>query len=69
MVNLASCLSIDLPGCGLSEFAPKDWDAYTTEALVELLGDIIEEYRVENQGVVLIGHSMGGSLGALLASQ
>ena len=53
----------------MSEFAPKDWDAYTTEALVELLGDIIEEYRVENQGVVLIGHSMGGSLGALLASQ
>jgi len=58
-----------LPGCGLSEFAPKDWEAYTTEALVELLGEIIKEYRVENQGVVLIGHSMGGSLGALLASQ
>ena len=71
LVNLASCLSIDLPGCGLSEFAPYSWDAYTTEALVELLGLIIEDYRETNagQGVVLIGHSMGCSLAALLASR
>lgn len=71
MVNLASCLSIDLPGCGLSHFAPKSWDAYKTDALVELLEIIIEEYREKDagQGVVLIGHSMGCSLAALLASK
>ena len=71
LVNLASCLSIDLPGCGLSEFAPTSWDAYTTEALVELLASIIEDYRESDagQGVVLIGHSMGCSLAALLASR
>ncbi|TAQ84624.1 hypothetical protein B7494_g7055 [Chlorociboria aeruginascens] len=68
--NLASCLSIDLPGCGLSAFKQKSWDAYTTGALAELLGIIIEEYREKEAGqkVVLIGHSMGCSLSALLAS-
>jgi pimeloyl-ACP methyl ester carboxylesterase/protein-tyrosine phosphatase len=70
LVNLTSCLAIDLPGCGLSSFEPKAWDAYTTEALVELLSVIIEDYREKEtgQGVVLIGHSMGCSLAALLAS-
>ena len=71
LVNLASCLAIDLPGCGLSGFGPKDWDAYTTEALAELLSVIIEDYREKGagQGVVLIGHSMGCSLSALIASK
>lgn len=71
LVNLASCLSIDLPGCGRSGFEPKSWDAFTTESLAELLGIIIEEYREKDagQGVVLIGHSMGCSLSALLASK
>ncbi|KAL3423242.1 dual specificity phosphatase catalytic domain protein [Phlyctema vagabunda] len=71
LVNLASCLSIDLPGCGLSEFEPRSWDAYTTDAMVELLATIIEDYREKDagQGVVLIGHSMGCSLAALLASK
>lgn len=71
LVNLASCLSIDLPGCGLSAFAPSSWDAYTTESLAELLETIIEEYREKEtgQGIVLIGHSMGCSLAALLASK
>ena len=70
-MNLASCLSIDLPGCGLSSFEPKDWDAYTTDALAELLSVIIEDYREKeaDQGVVLIGHSMGCSLGVLIASK
>lgn len=70
LVNLASCLSIDLPGCGLSSFEPKSWDAYKTEALAELLAVIIEDYREKNagQGVVLIGHSMGCSFSALIAS-
>ncbi len=70
-MNLASCLSIDLPGCGLSSFEPKDWGAYTTDALAELLSVIIEDYREKDagQGVVLIGHSMGCSLAALIASK
>lgn len=71
LVNLAGCLAIDLPGCGMSQFAPQDWDAYTTDALAELLGVIIEDYREKEakQGVVLIGHSMGCSLAAMLASR
>lgn len=68
LVNLASCLAIDLPGCGLSAFKTKDWNAYKMENLVELLAHVIEEHRAENQGVVLIGHSLGCSLAALLAS-
>jgi pimeloyl-ACP methyl ester carboxylesterase/protein-tyrosine phosphatase len=69
-VNQANCLAIDAPGCGMSKFAPEDWDAYTTDALAELLGVIIEDYREKEakQGVVLIGHSMGCSLAAMLAS-
>lgn len=71
LVNLASCLAIDLPGCGLSSFGPESWDAYKVEALVELLAVIIEDYREKatGQGLVLIGHSMGCSLAALLASR
>ncbi|QSZ37229.1 hypothetical protein DSL72_009323 [Monilinia vaccinii-corymbosi] len=71
LVNLASCLSIDLPGCGLSAFDPKlPWDAYTVDALAELVGKVIEDYREKNteQGVVLIGHSLGCSIAALLGS-
>ncbi|KAH7092556.1 hypothetical protein FB567DRAFT_517429 [Paraphoma chrysanthemicola] len=68
--NLAPCLAIDLPGCGLSSFDPKDWAAYTTDALVQLLVVVIEAHRAaqEGQQVILIGHSMGCSLAALLAS-
>lgn len=68
LVNLAPCLAVDLPGCGLSEFEPEAWGAYTTEALAELLEVVIEDYRQKTQGVVLIGHSMGASLAAMLAS-
>jgi pimeloyl-ACP methyl ester carboxylesterase len=71
LVHLAPCLSIDLPGCGQSSFQPTEWEAYTTEALVELLGIVIEKHRdhANGQGVVLIGHSMGSSLAALIASK
>ncbi|KAF2792429.1 hypothetical protein K505DRAFT_246685 [Melanomma pulvis-pyrius CBS 109.77] len=70
LVNLAPCLAIDLPGCGTSSFDPKAWEAYTTDALVRLLAVIIEAHRdhAGGQKVVLIGHSMGCSLAALLAS-
>jgi pimeloyl-ACP methyl ester carboxylesterase/protein-tyrosine phosphatase len=68
--NLASCLAVDLPGCGLSSFDPKSPEAYTTDALVQLLAVVIERYRAKDEGqtIVLIGHSMGCSLAALLAS-
>lgn len=69
LVNISSCLAIDLPGCGLSKFLPKTWGAYSTRNLVELLGLIIEDHRREDQGVVLIGHSLGCSLAAMLATK
>ncbi|AEO69139.1 0afc770d-aef5-45ea-a138-d02e7b0cc378 [Thermothielavioides terrestris] len=70
LTPIASCLAVDLPGCGVSEFEPRDWDAYSTDALVELLEKVIEDHRdvAAGQGVVLIGHSMGASLAALLAN-
>ncbi|KAL8731857.1 MAG: hypothetical protein Q9166_003141 [cf. Caloplaca sp. 2 TL-2023] len=70
LVNVAPCLGIDLPGCGLSDFTPTTWEAYSQKALVELLATVIGDYCQGNpdQGVVLIGHSMGCSLSALLAS-
>ncbi|KAL8904363.1 MAG: hypothetical protein Q9207_003315 [Kuettlingeria erythrocarpa] len=66
----APCLGVDLPGCGLSEFSPTTWDAYSQEALVELLARVIAEdcQRHDDQDIVLIGHSMGSSLCALLAA-
>ncbi|EED16663.1 dual specificity phosphatase catalytic domain protein [Talaromyces stipitatus ATCC 10500] len=68
--NVGPCFGIDLPGCGLSTFAPKSWEAYSLEALAELVAVAIEEHRdkVANQGVLLIAHSLGCSLSALLAS-
>lgn len=68
LVNSASCLAVDLPGCGLSHFAPTIWDAYTTDALLDLLETVINEYRVKDQGVVFIAHSMGTVLAARLSN-
>ncbi|KAK0646557.1 alkaline phosphatase-like protein [Cercophora newfieldiana] len=70
LTPIASCLAVDLPGCGVSKFINTSWDDYTTDSLVELLETVIESYREKErrQGVVLIGHSMGASLAALLAS-
>ena len=72
LVNMAPCLAIDLPGCGLSALDAKlPWTAYTTDRLTELLEQIINGYRDinANQGVVLIGHSMGASLAAKIAAR
>lgn len=69
LTDCASCVAIDLPGCGRSAFAPEDWDAYSSTSLVELLEAVVARYRGSNQGLVLIGHSMGCSLAALLASR
>jgi pimeloyl-ACP methyl ester carboxylesterase/protein-tyrosine phosphatase len=69
-VNIGPCLGIDLPGCGRSAFSPDDWAAYSTESLVLLLEAVIDSYlnKEEGQGFILIAHSMGCSLSALLAS-
>lgn len=71
LTNIAPCLAIDLPGCGVSQFAPTQWEAYSTDALAELLEVIINAYRDKNasQGVVFIGHSMGCAFAARLASK
>jgi pimeloyl-ACP methyl ester carboxylesterase/protein-tyrosine phosphatase len=66
--NIAPCLAVDLPGCGRSKFSPTYWSAYETNALVLLLVEIIERYREQGQDIVLVCHSMGSSLGALLSS-
>lgn len=68
--NVGPCFGIDLPGCGLSSFAPTAWDAYTIEALAELLATAIDRHRDKEAGqkVVLIAHSLGCSLSALLTS-
>ncbi|MCJ1309357.1 hypothetical protein MMC25_003016 [Agyrium rufum] len=70
LVNLGPCLAVDMPGCGRSDFHPRTWDAYSVPALAELLNLVIGEHvDTENgQGVILVGHSMGCSLSALLAS-
>ena len=70
LVNLAPCLGIDLPGCGMSSFSPRMWKAYTTLALIELIATVVEDFRdaAAGQGVVFIGHSMGCTLSVLLAS-
>ena len=69
LVNIAPCLGLDFPGCGRSAFSPKSWDAYTPDALAELLYVAVEQHisRQEHQGVVFIGHSMGCSLSLLAA--
>lgn len=68
LINAAPCLAIDLPGCGLSEFKPDDLNAYTTKAFAELVAAAIDRHRAVDQKVVIIGHSMGCSIAALLAS-
>ena len=70
LVDLGPCLSMDYPGGGRSTFAPTSWEAYTPEALGELLETIIEDYRDKEaeQTVVLIGHSMGTAYSAWLTN-
>lgn len=68
LINAAPCLAIDLPGCGLSDFKPNDANAYTTKALAELVAAAIDRHRAVDQKIVIIGHSMGCSIAALLAS-
>ncbi|WEW58899.1 hypothetical protein PRK78_004367 [Emydomyces testavorans] len=70
LTNVAPCFGIDFPGCGLSDYSPKSWSAYAVEALATLLATAIEQHRdvVRNQQIILVGHSLGASITALIAS-
>lgn len=70
LVNVGPCLSIDLPGCGLSDFSPESWEAYTQPALAALIAVVINTYRdaSSGQGVIFVAHSMGCSLVARIAA-
>ncbi|TGZ77944.1 alpha/beta-hydrolase [Ascodesmis nigricans] len=68
-IHISHVLAIDLPGCGGSEFAPKVWSAYTTQSLCEVIYKVVEEFREENQQVILVGHSMGCALSATLITK
>ena len=70
LVSVAPCFGLELPGHGRSAFQLTDYKAYTIEASAALWKTAIEEIcdlRGHKQ-VVLIGHSMGCSLAALLAT-
>lgn len=71
LVDLAPCLSVDYPGGGRSAYTVTAWEAYTPDALCELLELIIEDHRDRKagQGIVLIGHSMGTAIAANLTSR
>lgn len=69
LINVASCVGIDFPGCGLSAFSPTHWEAYSIEAMVALLDETIKKHRSEGQQVVLIAHSLGCAISATLLSK
>lgn len=66
--NAASCLLLDLPGCGRSDLKPTDEAAYTLISFAEIVAAAIDRFIRPQQKVVLVGHSLGCSIGALLAS-
>jgi pimeloyl-ACP methyl ester carboxylesterase/protein-tyrosine phosphatase len=70
LINVAPCFAIELPGHGRSQFNPTDYSAYTFEAFVVLWKTAIEEFCEKNghEKIVLIGHSMGCSVAAVLAT-
>ena len=70
LVNVAPCFGIELPGHGVSKFDPEDYEAYTTSAIKVLWRSAIQEVCAQHghKKVVLIGHSYGCSVAALLAT-
>ncbi|KAK2749694.1 hypothetical protein FQN57_005917 [Myotisia sp. PD_48] len=70
LINIAPCFGVDLPGAGLSSFSPRGWSAYSIEALATLVALAIEQHRdvARGQEVILVAHSMGCSISALIAS-
>ena len=69
LVNVAPCFGIELPGHGHSAFAPTSYDAYKLQALAALWTIAIKRACTKHghTKVVMIGHSMGCSIAALLA--
>ncbi|KAK4946000.1 hypothetical protein LTR10_014802 [Elasticomyces elasticus] len=70
LVNIGPCFGIELPGHGMSGFSPKDYDAYTLGAFAALWRTAIQEIcrKKGHKKVVLVGHSMGCSIAAVLAT-
>ncbi|ETI25201.1 hypothetical protein G647_04574 [Cladophialophora carrionii CBS 160.54] len=70
LVNIAPCFGLDLPGHGMSAFSPQNYDAYEIAAFCELWQTAIREVCEEHghKRVLFIGHSMGCSIAALLAT-
>jgi pimeloyl-ACP methyl ester carboxylesterase/protein-tyrosine phosphatase len=71
LVHIAPCFGLELPGHGVSAFQPTDYDAYTIEAFAALWQVSIERI-CEQHGhskLVFIGHSMGSSIAAMLATK
>ncbi|CAO3675099.1 unnamed protein product [Rhizopus stolonifer] len=62
----AHILAIDLLGCGKSEVV-NDWDAYTTEALVESVKELLTD-RYKHPNTVIIAHSYGCSIASFVAA-
>ena len=71
LVNVGPCFGIELPGHGRSTFAPKVYAAYTVDASATLWRSAIAEACQEHghTKVILVGHSMGCSISALIASE
>ncbi|KIW43028.1 uncharacterized protein PV06_04177 [Exophiala oligosperma] len=70
LVNVGPCFGIELPGHGMSSFAPKDYNAYSFKAFVALWRKAITEICHErgHKKVVLVAHSLGCSIAATLAT-
>ena len=70
LVNVAPCFGLELPGHGKSGFEPTDYSVYTIEAFAALWKTAVEQACKQHghNKVVLIGHSMGCSIAALLAT-
>ncbi|KAI7867495.1 Alpha/Beta hydrolase protein [Spinellus fusiger] len=64
--HTAHVLAIDLLGCGQSEVS-KDWDAYTTPALVQDIKELLL-HRYNHPCTVIIAHSYGCSIATYVAS-
>lgn len=59
-------IAIDLPGHGLSD-KPTEAARYTLDALVRTVTDVMDALDVER--AVLVGHSMGGPIAAMVAAR
>ena len=70
LMKVAPCFGIELPGHGQSAFCPTDYDAYRLQTLAELWKVAIERVCAKHghDRVVLVGHSLGCSIAALLAT-